>query len=57
VLTLHRPSNVDTPETLQRVLDAVMTIADDMPVVFPASADAASVSTTSESIARADGSC
>ena len=35
VLTLHRPSNVDTPETLQRILDAVMTIAEDMPVVFP----------------------
>jgi UDP-N-acetylglucosamine 2-epimerase (non-hydrolysing) len=35
VLTLHRPSNVDSAETLQRILDAVMTIAGEMPVVFP----------------------
>ena len=35
VLTLHRPSNVDSVETFQRILDAVMTIASEMPVVFP----------------------
>ena len=35
VLTLHRPSNVDDPRTLQRILDAVLEIACDMPVVFP----------------------
>jgi UDP-N-acetylglucosamine 2-epimerase (non-hydrolysing) len=35
VLTLHRPSNVDSAATLQGILDAVMTIAEDMPVVFP----------------------
>jgi UDP-N-acetylglucosamine 2-epimerase (non-hydrolysing) len=35
VLTLHRPSNVDASETFRRILDAVMTIAADMPVVFP----------------------
>ena len=35
VLTLHRPSNVDTEETFRRILDAVGTIAKEMPVVFP----------------------
>lgn len=36
VVTLHRPSNVDTPETLSSVLSALETISRDMPVVFPA---------------------
>jgi UDP-N-acetylglucosamine 2-epimerase (non-hydrolysing) len=35
VLTLHRPSNVDTEETFRRILDAVGAIAKEMPVVFP----------------------
>ncbi len=35
VLTLHRPSNVDRPETFRGILDAVGAIARDMPVVFP----------------------
>src|SRR5262245_26453191 len=35
VLTLHRPSNVDTEDTFSRILDAVGTIAEQMPVVFP----------------------
>ena len=35
VLTLHRPSNVDSPDTLRQILDGVLKIADDMPVVFP----------------------
>jgi len=35
VLTLHRPSNVDTEDTFRRILDAVGTIANEMPVVFP----------------------
>ena len=35
VLTLHRPSNVDSVETFHRILDAVMSIAGEMPVVFP----------------------
>ena len=35
VLTLHRPSNVDDPPTLHRILDAVLEIARDIPVVFP----------------------
>ncbi|HEY3267801.1 MAG TPA: UDP-N-acetylglucosamine 2-epimerase (non-hydrolyzing) [Armatimonadota bacterium] len=34
VVTLHRPSNVDEPETLERVLDALINI--DFPLVFPA---------------------
>jgi UDP-N-acetylglucosamine 2-epimerase (non-hydrolysing) len=35
VLTLHRPSNVDRPETFRAILAAVNAIAGDMPVVFP----------------------
>ena len=35
VLTLHRPSNVDRPDVFSRILTAVTTIADEMPVVFP----------------------
>jgi UDP-N-acetylglucosamine 2-epimerase (non-hydrolysing) len=34
-ITLHRPSNVDTPETLRSVLDALDDAARDMPVIFP----------------------
>jgi UDP-N-acetylglucosamine 2-epimerase (non-hydrolysing) len=36
VLTLHRPSNVDDPETLKGILDALEEIANRIPVVFPA---------------------
>jgi len=35
VLTLHRPSNVDDPETLGRVLRALEEISRDLTVVFP----------------------
>ncbi len=35
VLTLHRPSNVDDPKTLQGILSAVRTLAADLPVFFP----------------------
>lgn len=35
VLTLHRPSNVDRPDTFRDILRAVRTIASKMPVVFP----------------------
>jgi UDP-N-acetylglucosamine 2-epimerase (non-hydrolysing) len=35
VLTLHRPSNVDNPEILTRILEAVATIAQTVPIVFP----------------------
>jgi UDP-N-acetylglucosamine 2-epimerase (non-hydrolysing) len=35
VLTLHRPSNVDEPATLKRILGAVADLAWRLPVVFP----------------------
>lgn len=35
VLTLHRPSNVDNPEVLGRLLDALEVVQADMPVIFP----------------------
>jgi UDP-N-acetylglucosamine 2-epimerase (non-hydrolysing) len=35
VLTLHRPSNVDDPKTLQGILSAVGTLAEEFPVFFP----------------------
>jgi len=34
-LTLHRPSNVDDPVVLARLLDALEVIAGDMPIIFP----------------------
>ena len=36
ILTLHRPANVDDPETLIKMLDAFLRISRDMPLVFPA---------------------
>ena len=35
VLTLHRPSNVDDPAVLGRLLDALEVIQRDLPIVFP----------------------
>ena len=35
VLTLHRPSNVDSPETLEKLLDAIGAVAEELPVIFP----------------------
>jgi UDP-N-acetylglucosamine 2-epimerase (non-hydrolysing) len=35
VLTLHRPSNVDQPETFTRILAALETITEKLPVIFP----------------------
>src|SRR5204863_6714868 len=35
VVTLHRPSNVDQPETFRRLLGVMQRIAERMPVVFP----------------------
>ena len=35
LMTLHRPSNVDSPATLQDLLQSVEEIADRIPVVFP----------------------
>lgn len=36
VLTLHRPSNVDFKEKLKNIIEAVVEISKDMPVLFPA---------------------
>ena len=35
LLTLHRPSNVDAPETLAALLQAIAEIANKIPVIFP----------------------
>jgi UDP-N-acetylglucosamine 2-epimerase (non-hydrolysing) len=35
ILTLHRPSNVDDPKTLQGILSAVSALASELPVFFP----------------------
>jgi UDP-N-acetylglucosamine 2-epimerase (non-hydrolysing) len=35
VATLHRPSNVDDPRSLQAVLDALVAVSEVMPVVLP----------------------
>lgn len=34
VVTLHRPSNVDHPDTLRRIIDALRTVARQVPIVF-----------------------
>lgn len=36
VLTLHRPSNVDDVGNLRQLLEALETLASDLPIVFPA---------------------
>lgn len=35
VLTMHRPSNVDDPETFGRILGALLDIQNALPIVFP----------------------
>jgi UDP-N-acetylglucosamine 2-epimerase (non-hydrolysing) len=35
ILTLHRPSNVDVPETLAGILEAVRELSREVPIVFP----------------------
>lgn len=35
LITLHRPSNVDDADTLSRIMDALVAISQDIPVVFP----------------------
>jgi len=35
VLTLHRPSNVDDPAVLSRILGAITKVAERLPVIFP----------------------
>jgi UDP-N-acetylglucosamine 2-epimerase (non-hydrolysing) len=36
LVTLHRPANVDDPETLQKLLTCLDEISQDLPVIFPA---------------------
>lgn len=36
VVTLHRPSNVDDPAALARVMSALNRISKDLPLFFPA---------------------
>jgi len=36
LVTLHRPSNVDDPETFRRILDALLDVSREIPLVFPA---------------------
>lgn len=35
VLTLHRPSNVDDKATFSGILDALLTVAEKLPIIFP----------------------
>jgi UDP-N-acetylglucosamine 2-epimerase (non-hydrolysing) len=35
VLTLHRPSNVDSMQTLEKLLHAIDAVAEQLPVIFP----------------------
>lgn len=35
VVTLHRPSNVDHPESLSRLVDVLVTTSHQLPIVFP----------------------
>ena len=35
LLTLHRPSNVDKPQALKRMLETLRRISEDIPIVFP----------------------
>ena len=35
LLTLHRPSNVDDPQVLRGLLDTIVAIAAELPVIFP----------------------
>ena len=35
VLTLHRPANVDNPDTLERIINALEEISERLPIVFP----------------------
>jgi UDP-N-acetylglucosamine 2-epimerase (non-hydrolysing) len=36
VVTMHRPSNVDQPATLKRIVDSLVRISKKLPLVFPA---------------------
>lgn len=34
-MTMHRPSNVDSPDTLKQMLEAIVDVSREIPVVFP----------------------
>ncbi|SVC06548.1 uncharacterized protein METZ01_LOCUS259402, partial [marine metagenome] len=36
IVTLHRPSNVDNQIALREIIEALVLISDDMPIIFPA---------------------
>lgn len=35
VITLHRPGNVDEPSLISNIIDCLMTVATDLPLIFP----------------------
>jgi UDP-N-acetylglucosamine 2-epimerase (non-hydrolysing) len=35
LVTLHRPSNVDSPDVLKRVLETLVSLSKDLPILFP----------------------
>ena len=35
LVTLHRPSNVDDPAKLRTILDSILSVSKDLPVIFP----------------------
>ena len=35
LMTLHRPSNVDDPEMLRRILNSILAVNGELPVIFP----------------------
>jgi UDP-N-acetylglucosamine 2-epimerase (non-hydrolysing) len=36
LVTLHRPSNVDDPDVLRRILSSILSVSQDLAVIFPA---------------------
>jgi len=35
LMTLHRPSNVDDPEMLRKILNSILAVSSELPVIFP----------------------
>jgi len=54
-MTLHRPSNVDDPVVLTRLLDAIEVIQQDLPIIFPIHPRTRNNLATSELGARVEG--
>ena len=54
-MTLHRPSNVDDPVVLARLLDAIEVIQQDLPIIFPIHPRTRNNLAASELGARVDG--